>query len=284
MLEFFLFRIKLEFPEQISLFNNLDVIDKPSLIRSAISEKPSAEIRKDHWWHIGNVEKLGQNGLFFFLGKETKSSTSIYDTDEGNFKEGSLEEAPYTQVFIDTTIQLCAIGKKNKISPKTQNIATNLANLLNKSATSREGNFSFIISQINNPENFLKSIENADAVKKFSFSLSRPNPFDANRDFHEPLKKLTREINSKKGKAEFVGENLSKEVITDLAKSVSTSGDDATAKLIPKIGGPAIAVRLGNNPARLHAKDDELKGKKEEFLSEIQNLYFKIRGDQELKP
>ena len=283
MMEFFLFRLRLEFPKQLSMFHNPEVEDKSSLIMSAILERPSAEIRKNNSWHIGNIEEIDTDGLFFLLGKGSRLSTSIYDENDGNFKEGLLEQAPYTFVFVDTSLQLCAIAKKNKVSQKIENIAKNLSNLLNKSDISIDRNVRFVLSQISNPNNFLNEIEKSYAVTKFIITLSKPNPSDSDKDFHEPLKKILKGTNAETGKTELNGKELDKENISKITMSVSTTGDNASARLIIARGEKPITIHLGQNPARLHTKIQELKDDKIKFFNKIQNMYFRIRGDSKAK-
>ena len=83
MVTFYLFRIKALKPSQIQLFDEDQ--SPPEIIFNAIQSKPSAELRSGYIWHIGNINSLKKNAVYFALGRTTKSIVERYDEEEGNF-------------------------------------------------------------------------------------------------------------------------------------------------------------------------------------------------------
>lgn len=78
---FQIFRCRVVYPRQGNLLESLP--ERNELIRKVIEERPAAELRKGHTWHIGNLEEVGPNGLYFAFGRTTVSSIEKYDADDG---------------------------------------------------------------------------------------------------------------------------------------------------------------------------------------------------------
>ena len=82
MLEFQMFRIKVYPSPQGFLF---EPPKTPSeILKDVILSLPSAELRKGMIWHIGNLSPIKEGGLYFRIGRTTKSTLEIYEN--GNFE------------------------------------------------------------------------------------------------------------------------------------------------------------------------------------------------------
>jgi len=127
MLNFQLFRIKVYPSKQKDLF--IKSKTPSEILKETILTLPEAELRKGTIWHIGNITTIDNNGLYFRIGKTTKSKIEIYQ--KGNFADEEFETAPYTHVILDVPLELCAIAQKTKLAPKTSGIAKRLNRLLN---------------------------------------------------------------------------------------------------------------------------------------------------------
>lgn len=90
-------------------------------------------------WRIGDVELLQPMGVFFALGKISKSTHGMYDENLGDFIEAPLEDAMHTYVAVDLQHQVCAIGHKSRVAGKVKYIADNLARLLGTSDIAARG-------------------------------------------------------------------------------------------------------------------------------------------------
>ena len=227
---FYLYRLKIERSDKLSMFD--DQTRQPgAVILSAIEEKPSQEIRKGQTWHIGNIQKVEEDTVFFALGKVTKATHALYDEERGDFIEEALEEAPHTYVAVDLNLQVCAIAHKSKIAPKADGIARNLAKLLSASREAETGRLVFTLSSISDPNEFLELVKNARRITEFEMTLSPPNPVDAESQFYRPMEEYIRATNGKQGKSSVKGDDLNTEVIEDMARSAASTGNKAKARL-----------------------------------------------------
>lgn len=275
MLTFNLFRVKVIRPSQRSIF---DRDESPSeLISAAILEKPSGELWRGYYWHIGNITRIDRHGSYFALGRTTSSIFERYDPDRRDFVEEEFETAPYTHVLIDTHLAVCAIAKKSKLSPTTVGIARQLGRLLAKSRTARERDISFELPEIKDPEDFIEHIRRAYAIRRFSLTFSPPNPFDVDQDYHAPMEKLLKETYGDDGKTSISGESLNPEVLEALARSTAASGNDAEAKIQFEHGQKPILKRLRGNPATIEKESVDSGEEKHGLLATLRALYDRIR-------
>lgn len=251
------------------------------LIEAAVLEKKSLTFRKGTEWLIGNTEKPAPDHLFFAFGKLTKSISEKYDSDSKNFTEVTEEHAPYTFVAINLMTQVCAIGQKTKISPTIGPVSKRLIDVLNSTETARLNEINFTISEISDPEPFIKAIEEAVLIKKFEMTFSLPNPWDVEKDLHAPQENLLKSLKGKKGKTIIDGENLEKEVLIPTIKSIASTGDTASAILrLPsernfskkKMAGSQVSIIL------FGLFQVTKKAIMEKIFPEMDNQYHTIRG------
>ena len=274
MPEFQVFRLKVYPSKQSSLFEKEK---RPAdILKEVIESLPSAELRKGMIWHIGNVRELDKAGLYFRIGRTTTSTIEIYQ--DGNFLDQEFETAPYTHALIDTNLEICAIAKKTRLSLSILGIANQLVKLLNESEKGRYFQLGFEIDEITDPEDFIAYLHKALAISKFWITFSKPNPFDVNKDFIEPMGRLLRESNGERGKTELQGESLSPDKLEALARSAASTGDNAGALLVPSQTETKVKKHLKGNPVMLKQEDLSDDDQKRNLLEKIRALYHKIRG------
>lgn len=274
MLNFQLFSIKV-FPSKQGLL--FEGPKKPTeILREAIYSKPPAEIKKGGIWHIGNTSEIDKNGLYLRVGRLTKAKREVYE--DGNFKDEEFEEAPYTHVFLDVALEVCAIAKKSRLSQTPTGIANRLIELLNKSETAKRYDAIFEIDKINNPKDLIAHLREAYVISKFWITFTRPNPFNTKSDFLDPFSKLLIEVHGQKGKAEVEGEDLKPKSLEELTRSAAATGDDASAWLRLKEKGPRRIISLKKNPVFLQQEDVADDKQKKTLLRLLRELYRKIRG------
>ena len=274
MLEFQLFRIKVYPSAQGVLFEQPKT--PPEILKDVIFSLPSAELRKDMIWHIGNVSTLEEGGLYFRIGRTTKSTLEIYK--DGNFDEQEFETAPYTHVILDIWLEVCAIAKKPKLSPKATGIANQFVRLLNESKRTHQIEASFDIEAINDPTDFIDHLRQAFSVSKFWVTFSRPNAWDVNEHFVKPAQKLLEDLNGEKGKTELEGDNLNPENLEDIARSAASTGDDASVWLQTSETSQKVRKRLKGNPIVVRQEDVADPEHKMMILQIIRENYKRVRG------
>lgn len=275
MLDFQLFRIKVHPPQQGGLFEQQK--SSSEILHDIILSLPSAELRKDMIWHIGNVTSIDNTGLYFRVGRTSKSKIEVYHN--GNFVDEQFETAPYTHVVLDIYLEIIAIAKKTKLSPTTAGIARQFIRLLKESKKNNELKAIFETGQINDPEDFIDHLRKAYSISKFWISFTRPNPFDANKDFIKPMEKLLNESNGEKGKTELMGKHLSADKLEDLARSAASTGDDAGAILQPESDNQRIRKQLKGNSIIIPWEDLSDETQKHSLLQKIRAVYHRIKGN-----
>lgn len=274
MLEFQLFRIKVYPSEQLQVFEKIK--SQQEILKEVILSLPSAEFRKDIVWHIGNISLIDNNGLYFRVGRITKSTIEVYH--DGNFVDAEFEAAPYTHVILDVLLGICAIAKKTKLSPKTIGIANQFIRLLNESDANKHRQAKFEIAAINDPEDFIIHLRRAYVISKFWVTFSKPNPWDVNEDFYKPMEKLLRESGGEKGKTELVGQNLKPDGLEDLARTAASTGNEAGAWLQLERERPKVKKHIKGNPISIFYEDVADEQQKSSLLHRMRDLYQKIRG------
>jgi hypothetical protein len=273
MLEFQLFRIKV-YPSKQMVFNGLK---KPSeILLETINSLPSAKLRKGMVWHVGNVSKIDETGLYFRVGRATKAKREIYQ--DGNFKDEVFEEAPYTHVVVDIPIEVCAIAKKTKLSPTPRGIANQLVSLLADSKIAKYYAAKFEIDWIRNPEDLIMHLRRAYTISRFSMTFSRPNPFDVEEDFIKPFSNFIKETQAKKGKAQVEGEDLKPQLLEDLTRSAAATGNDAAARLQVRKEQKPTTIHLRENPVFIQTDDVSDDKQKKTFLDKLRQAYRTVRG------
>lgn len=134
------------------------------------------------------------------------------------------------------------------------------------------------MDEITDPEDFIAYLHKALAISKFWITFSKPNPFDVNKDFIEPMGRLLRESNGEKGKTELEGESLNPDKLEALARSAASTGDNAGAWLVPSQTETKVKKHLKGNPVMLKQEDLSDDDQKRNLLERIRTLYHKIRG------
>lgn len=173
---------------------------------------------------------------------------------------------------------MAAIAKKMSLAPHTAGIARQLARWLKARPALREQEVEIEIGEINDPKDFLTYLREAYRIEKFSMTFSRPNPFDANRDFVQPLQKCLAESKGRLGKVEMKGENLEGERLMDLARSAAATGDDASARLKPALNAPRMTRKLKGPTVIVGQEDVAEAEQKRSLLARMREAYQRIRG------
>ena len=276
MMVFNLYRLKIEWPTIGVLFAE-SPRQASDIILAAIEEKPSEELRQGQSWRIGNIKKLSKVAVFFALGKITSATHALYDEERGDFVEEAQEEAPHTYVGIDLELQVCAIAQKPKIAPQVDNIAKNLAKLLSRSIVAGQGCFTFTLSEISDPEEFLTLVKNAILISEFEMTFSPPNPFDVEQQFHKPMEELLQASRAQQGKTAIKGESLNSEVIEKVARSAAASGNKAKARIQSQGDEKPILKRLEGNPMTVSIYEIETDDEKLGLFQRIRKAYYRVR-------
>lgn len=217
------------------------------IITQSIEAKPTADVGRGSEWHIGNVKELDEGGIAFAMGRTQAVTAQQFDEATHDFTEEETTRAPFTFGVFDPELQVCGVIRKAGVSQNTKEIAGKLETLLNAARFARESNSQIIVEPIPDPVNFMQAIRSAQAVLRFSFTVSRPNPLDVDRLIQGPAKEFTKKVDGERTRVETEGADLDKEAIQDVTNAVAADGEQAAATIRLKEGGPPKRVHLTGN-------------------------------------
>jgi len=238
------------------------------------------EFRRGVTWHIGNVETLNNSGIYFRIGRTSKTQVAFFNVKERTFVDEEMESAPFTHVVVDCNLELCAIAKRTTVAASVTEVANRLARLLSETAIAKESNARLSLRIINDPNDFIEYIKNADRVIKFRVDFRRPNAFDVNTDFIKPMQECLENANGTKGSALLVGEDLRREPLEELSRSASAVGDDASVTIRSHEDGRTSTKHLRGTPLTINvAYDvDSPKDSKASMLTKLRDVYDRVRN------
>ena len=270
----YLFRLKAIKTAQGALFESGTSRDE--FLTSVIESKPSEELREGYVWHVGNVLSVGKDGLLFAAGRTTKKSKELYDEETGDFIQVDDEESPFTYVYFDKKYSVLAIEPKSKLSPTAKGIANSLEKLFNQQASVHDYGAKIEISEIWDPEDFLKQIRSAYSVVGFTVEFTKPNPFDVEADFHKPMEQYIEATGGQKGKTIVQGEDLDRNSIEKVTRSVASTGNDASARIRHEEGQRPVTRHLRGDPVSV-AFDEEERQEPKGLMERVREAYARIR-------
>jgi hypothetical protein len=273
MLDFQLFRIKVFPPAQSSLFE-VDATPQGILVQT-IKSLPEAEFRTGKTWHVGNVTEVDQDSLYFRIGRTSKATIEVYDN--GRFLDQEFDTSPYTHIFLEIELEVCAIASKRKLARTTDRMARQLAKLLNRSNRAREFGAKFEINMINDPEDFISRLKSAYSVEKFWLTFTRPNSIDVEEDYIKPMERLLSAATGDRGKTEIKGPDLDDDVLEQLSRSAASTGDNAGASIRHAPEERALSISLKGRAVDIAQDSVDGDDEKRSFIQRLRERYEGIR-------
>jgi hypothetical protein len=171
-------------------------------------------------------------------------------------------------------LQAIAVAGKAKLAPTISGIARQVEKLLNRSPLLLLAAARVTVSPLNDPQDFITHLREAYSIQKFTVTFRVPNPWDVDKDFHEPFERFLAEADGETGRAVVEGKHLKPEPLEQVTASAAALGDDAEAKLRTAPGRRAIKKRLRGNPVTFAAEDGEPKP---QLLEKTQEAYARVR-------
>lgn len=275
MLLFQLFRGKVTTAKQGDFF----VSRSPTaVLRQALEAKPTAELRRGHEWHIGNLQQLDEQSYYFAIGRVTKRTVQLWDNEAESFTDAEYDGAPYTHAIADLGLELFAIAKKPELAPTTNGIARKLARLLEMAANDSMGSrCSIDLAPIIDPTDFLESLRTAYAIQRFSATFGLPNPWDVEKDFQKPIEDFTREVGGDKTKTTVSGANLDAHKLQDVTRSAAATGSDVQATLQPTSRSRPIKKSLKGDAFTYQVESVDDASEKADALKSARDYYQYVR-------
>jgi len=271
----YLFRVKVQEEAQRRLFSSSQ--SRSNFTLGLIGGKPHAENRRGYTWHIGNVQMVGAHDVIFAVGRTTKTSREQYDEESGDFLEVEDEEAPFTFAYFESQLGVLGILPKSRLAPTVRGIARNLGAMLNDQPEVQREGLRIEISELWDPEGFLQQVHEAFAVVGFTIEFGHPNPWDVEEDFHRPLERYLQQADGAKGRTTVQGEDLDRDTIEKVVRSIASVGNDASARLRNRRGHPPVVRRLRGDPVQVSLDEDHIERPASVFEA-IRRAYGQLRS------
>ncbi|MBU2784782.1 hypothetical protein HAP93_03195 [Acidithiobacillus ferriphilus] len=277
MAVFFLFRLKVFRSSQNSLFG--EGVTRREFIEKLLQKKPSLDVHKGYIWHIGNISEIDDEGLLFAAGKTTISGKEKYDEKSGDFLEIYDEESPFTYAIYDKKLGVLAITPRSKLAANPRSIVRNIEKIMNSDSYTKDNEVRIEIEEIPDPDDFIKQLYAAYAVVGFQMEFSEPNPFDVERDFHKPMESLLGAAGGDKGVTKIAGEDLNRDTLEKLSRSVASVGNDVSARIRWNKGEKPVTKHLKGDLASFQVENPEapILEQAKQILDMLRATYNRIR-------
>ncbi|MBX3418854.1 MAG: hypothetical protein KF851_14710 [Pirellulaceae bacterium] len=242
-----------------------------------MKERPSSKLNVGRTWHIGNIKEFGPDSGYFAFGRTTRATNTKFDDETGNFVNEDFQTSPYTHVVFNSKIGFLGIAHNHRLARSAIGISKKLQLVLGQTGVVRSNDVEVVISPISDPQSFLNTIANAYRVMRFTAHFTGPNPFDADEYFQRPLSVYAASANASKGKAQIDGENLRKEVVTEVARSTAASGNKASARVKRTKSQAPVTIGLKGEPIKRRFDEDSHDPKA--VINELTSVYKEVRVD-----
>ena len=157
-----------------------------------------------------------------------------------------------------------------------------LQKLLNSTSWEARYGYSFEVKPLRDPGSLVAAVRDAFAIPRLISAFHRPNPFDVEKEFHEPLEKALDAIGGEEGKADIRG-TLDKDKVIDVIGSHAASGEELDIYLKPSKTGDLVRKRLGKEYLDLDGPEELDEETKQKFMIDVEDYYeyFRRRNRRE---
>lgn len=276
MSNFQLFRIEIQPRSQRNMFAEDAESSRRNVLRDVVMATPSSEFRAGTQWHIGNVQEVGNHGIFFCIGKSSESDIEVYE--QGKFFTEDIERAPFTETILDVRLQCIGIAKDYNVAQSAEVIADRLQRLMNKSPVAEKKEAVFDIKQVKDPKEFLEYLRDAYAITKYKITLPRPNAWDVDEDFVKPVQGVISKVNGQSADAEIKGQNLDSEKLEEVTRSAASTGDNVEASIREERDGKLKRKKMSGNPVNFEYDGVDSDDDREGLLQLLRRVYHEVRG------
>ncbi|WP_143296306.1 hypothetical protein [Acetobacter okinawensis] len=275
---FSIYRIKFIKPRQESL--PLEVEKSNNFFLLALDDLVSGRClqgeKKIFRWHIGNLLHYEHLTGYFAFGRTTRGKIEKFDEKQSVFLQEEQDESPYTHCVFNAEFGLVAIANKYTLAKDTKEISKKMEKVLSRSYSIIRNKIKIEILPIPNPDSFVKEIQEAHRIFSLTASFGRPNPFDADAYFQQPLARLLAEAHGQKGQATIEGESLQSEVVSEIAKSSAATGNTVSARIQRHPKDATRKISLHDNALkRAFGRDVDPKT----IIKKITSIYMRLRHD-----
>jgi len=245
-------------------------VNRGLILDKILSAKPGVEVRKDHYWAIGNIIRITPHTIAFKFGRKISREDPIYDESSRDFIMGDVENAECVDAIYNQDLQLLAIQTSSGL-PQPWTLANYIAKIINDSwinfsqhLTAEESAvMQFLQAEyktIRDPRDFLHFIREAYKVKRLTVHFSKSNAWSPAEDFRKPLETHSDKLKADSGTAIFAARNdLDREAVEATAVDASVAGHNVSARIQEEEETSLRTVKMGpkTDPFIVEIEDED---------------------------
>lgn len=245
----------------------------PAILRRIIEESPRRKLRT-RVWLLGNVTQIDAHTVYFRFGR--MRSVRRADWDQDHFVDVQDTDAPYCHVYLNTELEYFSISHNTSVSSSIVNVVRQLRYLFESSQVAKDFELEFEIRPIRNPVEFVERLRRARIVRRFWFTVARPNVLDVNqvtRDFEN----FTKSIGGRQTKAQTEG-SINIDDAVELSRVAASNGQDAGASFRGARDRKWVRASVGRNNIEFSESEDALQNEKVRISADLHRRYRGARG------
>jgi hypothetical protein len=243
-----------------------------SVLRQIVESSPRREL-KTRVWLLGNVTKLTNDMSYFRFGRRRSIKKPEWDVDHFVDKEDT--DAPYSHIYINFNLEYFSISHNSDVSSSIDAAVRQLRFLFESTNLARDFDLEFEIRPVRNPTEFVDRLRKARLVRRFWFTVARPNIIDVGQVTRD-LEKLTRDLGGIKTKAQTEG-NINVEDAVELTRVAASNGQEAGASFRGPRDRRWTRASLGRNNIEFTESDEVLRSEKERVATQVAKYYRDTR-------
>lgn len=234
---FTLFRIICKQPYETSLFPSK--IEPREAILDLLKQQPSGEIREGYTWHVGNLNIVSEDYIWFRFGRISDAIVPQYDEIKKNFIDEESEQAPNALMLIDMHYQVIAIENKYQLHPKVTRIGSTFERILNEWLTATKQPIKVEIRELRDLEDIIQFISNSYRILGIEYEVARRNNWDVDEHVQRPHEYLLEFSNGDLATTEITGSNIHKEAAIKITRAINAKGRPVKIKAMRRPGEKA---------------------------------------------
>jgi len=234
---FTLFRIICKQPYETSLFPS--IIEPREAILALLKQQPSGEIREGYTWHVGNLNIVSEDYIWFRFGRISDAIVPQYDEIKKNFIDEESEQAPNALMLIDMHYQVIAIENKYQLHPKVTRIGSTFERILNEWLTTTRQSIKIEIRELRDLEDIIQLINNSHRIRGIEYEVARRNNWDVEEHVQRRHEDLLEFSNADLATTEITGSNIHKEAAIKITRAINAKGRPVKIKAMRRPGEKA---------------------------------------------
>lgn len=209
-------------------------------IIAVLKQQPSGEVREGYTWHVGNLNIISDDYIWFRFGRISDAILPQYDEINKLFIDEESEHAPNALIFLDLHYQVVAIEHNYQLLPNVVRIGKMLERVLNDWLLASLSPVKLEVRELRDLEDIISFINSSYRILTLTFEVGRKNNWDVDTHVQRPHEELLSITNGDVATTEISGSDLNKESAVRVARAVNAKGRVVKIKAMRRPGDKAI--------------------------------------------